>query len=113
MDLRLDPYDPQRVNGHRMARERVEALCRELASLPLPRRRQLPGLEPARADVIVAGALVCLGAMDGLGLPDLVVSDGGLREGILLDLLGRSAVDPPGDPAPTEPCKLDKAGGVC
>ena len=37
----------------------------------------------------MAGALVCLGAMDGLDFPELTVSDGGLREGILLDVLIR------------------------
>jgi exopolyphosphatase/guanosine-5'-triphosphate,3'-diphosphate pyrophosphatase len=88
IDLSLTSYDPGRVNGHRLTRDRVEALLRELASLPLDRRRRIPGLEPARADVIVAGALVCLVAMETLGFPTIVVSDGGLREGILLDLLG-------------------------
>ena len=90
IDLRLDPYDPRRVNGHRLTRETVGALFQELAALPLTRRRHIPGLEPARADVIVAGALVCLGAMERLGVPDIVVSDGGLREGVLLDALRRA-----------------------
>lgn len=103
IDLALDPYDPQRVNGHRLPRARVEALGRELASLPLAQRRRIPGLEPARADVIVAGALVCLEAMDGLGLPELTVSDGGLREGILLDLLTRSPAGSPSGPASGSP----------
>jgi exopolyphosphatase/guanosine-5'-triphosphate,3'-diphosphate pyrophosphatase len=97
VDLALDPYDPGRVNGQRLSRQRIEALCRELAALPLAERRQVCGLEPARADVIVAGALVCLGAMDGLGLPELTVSDGGLREGILLDLLNRPEARIPSD----------------
>jgi exopolyphosphatase/guanosine-5'-triphosphate,3'-diphosphate pyrophosphatase len=95
IDLRLDPYDPESVNGYRLTRDRVGALLRELASLPLMKRRQIPGLEPGRADVIVAGALVCLGAMESLGFADLIVSDGGLREGILLDLLTRTAARAP------------------
>ncbi len=99
IDLTLDPYDPDRVNGHRLSRRRIHALARQLASLPLVRRQRVRGLEPARADVIVAGALVCLGAMDGLGFPELTVSDGGLREGILLDLLTRSPAGSPSGPA--------------
>lgn len=87
IDLALDPYDPDRVNGYRLSRTRVGTLCRELASLPLAERKRLRGLEPGRADVIVAGALICLAAMETLGFPGLLVSDGGLREGILLDLL--------------------------
>jgi exopolyphosphatase/guanosine-5'-triphosphate,3'-diphosphate pyrophosphatase len=87
IDLALDPYDSMRVTGHRLSRGRVAALYRELAGRTLAERRTVPGLEPARADVIVAGALVCLGAMDALGFAELTVSDGGLREGILLALI--------------------------
>ena len=100
IDLALDPYDPDRVNGHRLSRERVEVLCRDLAAQPLAQRRQVRGLEPGRADVIVAGALVCLSAMDGLSFSELTVSDGGLREGILLDLLIRSDLSTPPEKAP-------------
>jgi exopolyphosphatase/guanosine-5'-triphosphate,3'-diphosphate pyrophosphatase len=53
-----------------------------LACLLLAARRQVPGLEPARADIIVAGGVICLAAMDALGFSALTVSDGGLREGI-------------------------------
>jgi exopolyphosphatase/guanosine-5'-triphosphate,3'-diphosphate pyrophosphatase len=87
IDLALVPYDPARVTGHRMTRDRLAELLRRLAGLPLADRRRVPGLEPARADVIVAGVVVCLAAMDVLGFSVLTVSDGGLREGILLDLL--------------------------
>jgi len=90
VDLALVPYDPVRVTGHRLTRVRVAQLLNKLASLPLGDRRQVPGLEPARADVIVAGGVVCLAAMDTLGFSALTVSDGGLREGILLDLLRRT-----------------------
>jgi len=89
VDLALVPYDPARVTGHRMTRGRVAQLLHRLAALPLADRRRAPGLEPARADVIVAGGVICLAAMDALGFSELTVSDGGLREGILLDLLRR------------------------
>lgn len=92
VDLALVPYDPARVTGHRMTRGRVAQLLRRLAALPLADRRRVPGLEPARADVIVAGGLICLAAMDALGFAELTVSDGGLREGILLDALRRNAL---------------------
>jgi len=94
IDLRLDPYDPNRVTGHEITRDRVAALLRELVLLPLADRRKILGLEPARADVIVAGALICLAAMDLLGFASLLVSDGGLREGILLDLIQRLPAPP-------------------
>ena len=89
VDLALAPYDPVRVTGHRLTRVRIAETVDRLASLPLADRRRVPGLEPARADVIVAGGVICLAAMDALGFSELTVSDGGLREGILLDHLGR------------------------
>jgi exopolyphosphatase/guanosine-5'-triphosphate,3'-diphosphate pyrophosphatase len=101
IDLALESYDPNRVNGHRLPRQRLAALGEMLAALPLARRRLIRGLEPERADVIVAGAVVSLAAMDALGFPEMTVSDGGLREGILLDLLGRGGdPHPPGPPPP-------------
>lgn len=89
VDLGLAPYDPVRVTGHRMTRARIAQILGRLASLPLADRRRVPGLEPARADVIVAGGVICLAAMDVLGFCELTVSDGGLREGILLDRIRR------------------------
>ena len=89
VDLALVPYDPVRVSGHRITRVRIAQILHRLASLPLADRRRVPGLEPARADVIVAGGVICLAAMEVLGFPELTVSDGGFREGILLDLIRR------------------------
>jgi exopolyphosphatase/guanosine-5'-triphosphate,3'-diphosphate pyrophosphatase len=98
IDLQLITYDPDRVNAHRLARLRIEELLRELAALPVVKRRHVPGLEPGRADVIVAGTVVCLEVMKRLDFAELVVSDGGLREGILLDILDRRTRS---DPAPS------------
>ncbi len=58
LELGLAPYDGARVHGAVLTLSAVEALCAKLASLPLAEREQLPGLEPKRADVIVAGALI-------------------------------------------------------
>jgi exopolyphosphatase/guanosine-5'-triphosphate,3'-diphosphate pyrophosphatase len=90
IDLALDPYDPARVTGHRLSRPQVDALFRRLASVPLAARRLMRGLEPGRADVIVAGAAIVLAVLDVLAVPELTVSDGGLREGIWLDAFART-----------------------
>jgi exopolyphosphatase/guanosine-5'-triphosphate,3'-diphosphate pyrophosphatase len=96
IDLGLETYDPARVTGHRLTRDRISGLLADLAGMPLSRRRHVRGLEPARADIIVAGTLICLSALRALGFPALTVSDGGLREGILLDLLRRTGRPSPG-----------------
>jgi exopolyphosphatase/guanosine-5'-triphosphate,3'-diphosphate pyrophosphatase len=96
LDLGLPAYDPARVQGHRLTAAAVERLTARLAGLPLAARARTPGLEPGRADVIVPGGIVLASALGGLGLPAAVVSDSGLREGILLDAVGwRPAPAPP------------------
>ncbi|MFI5026890.1 MAG: Ppx/GppA family phosphatase, partial [Solirubrobacterales bacterium] len=58
-----------------------------LAALSLAERAALPCLEPGRADLIVPGGAICLEVLDRLGFDALVVSDRGLREGILYEIL--------------------------
>lgn len=87
IDLKLQVYDGKKITGHRLSLGRVKELCTQLQAMPLRERRMVPGLEAARADLIVAGAILVIEALEGLGYDHLMVSDGGLREGILLDLL--------------------------
>jgi len=89
IDLALVTYDRQKVQGHRLGLARVMELLDRLATLPLRERRGIPGLEPGRADIIVAGAAILAVSMERLGYHELRVSNDGLREGILLDLLRR------------------------
>jgi exopolyphosphatase / guanosine-5'-triphosphate,3'-diphosphate pyrophosphatase len=87
LDLGLASYDPARVHGHRLTRPAVAELGRRLAALSLAERAALPCLEPGRADLIVPGSAICLEALDRLGFDALVVSDRGLREGVLCEIL--------------------------
>jgi exopolyphosphatase/guanosine-5'-triphosphate,3'-diphosphate pyrophosphatase len=89
IDLALVTYDRQKVQGHCLRLARVMELLDRLAPLPLRERRGIPGLESGRADIIVAGAAILAVSMERLGYHELRVSDDGLREGILLDLLRR------------------------
>jgi exopolyphosphatase/guanosine-5'-triphosphate,3'-diphosphate pyrophosphatase len=88
LDLGLRVYDPARVQGHRLSVFAIARLTAWLAALPLAERTRTPGLEPGRADVIVPGGIVLAAVLAGLGLPVAVVSDAGLREGVLLDAVG-------------------------
>jgi len=87
LDLGLESYDPARVHGHRLTRAAVAGLGGRLAAQSLAERAALPCLEPGRADLIVPGSAICLEALDRLGFDALVVSDRGLREGILCEIL--------------------------
>ena len=61
-----------------------------LSALPLEARRKVPGINPERADIIIAGAAILDTLMQDLKLSELrVVSERGLREGMLIDYLSR------------------------
>ena len=83
--LELGGYDPERVHGHRLSRDAVEAQLERLASLPLAERRELPGLEPERAPVIVGGAVVVREVLDRYGLDGLEASEHDLLHGAALE----------------------------
>ena len=83
--LELGEYDPEQTHGYRLSRESVERQLERLASLPLAERRELPGLEPERAPVIVAGALIVREVLDRYGLDGLEVSERDLLHGVALE----------------------------
>jgi exopolyphosphatase/guanosine-5'-triphosphate,3'-diphosphate pyrophosphatase len=83
--LELGGYDPERVHGHRLAREGIDVLVERLASLPLAERRDLPGLEPERAQVIVGGAVVVREVLERYGLDGLEASERDLLHGAALE----------------------------
>jgi exopolyphosphatase / guanosine-5'-triphosphate,3'-diphosphate pyrophosphatase len=82
--LELGGYDPERVHGHRLTREGVEVQLQRLASLPVAERRDLPGLEPERAPVIVGGAVIVDEVLRRYGLTELEVSERDLLHGAAL-----------------------------
>jgi exopolyphosphatase/guanosine-5'-triphosphate,3'-diphosphate pyrophosphatase len=63
----------------------VDAALELLASLPLERRRELPNLDPDRAHVIVAGALIVACVLHRYSLPGLVYSVRDLLDGVALE----------------------------
>jgi len=67
-----------------LTQDDVRAQVSRLYALPLEQRRRVPGLPPERADIIVAGGLVFVVAMETLGAYELTVSIRGLRHGALL-----------------------------
>jgi exopolyphosphatase/guanosine-5'-triphosphate,3'-diphosphate pyrophosphatase len=84
MELGMERYDPGRVQNFRMTRRRVEDWYGRLLRLTLAERRRLAGLESGREDLIVAGTAILLGALKLAGAEEWIVSDAGLREGLLV-----------------------------
>jgi len=83
--LELGAYDEEQVHGHRLSRGAVDTQLERLASLPVAQRRELPGLEPERAPVIVAGGVVVREILDRYGLDGLEVSERDLLHGAALE----------------------------
>jgi exopolyphosphatase/guanosine-5'-triphosphate,3'-diphosphate pyrophosphatase len=81
---RLAAYDPARVHGSRLSRGEVGGLLAGLAAMPLQARRGVVGMDPARADVIVAGALILQGIIALAGLDGTTVSEHDILYGLVL-----------------------------
>ena len=84
LDLGLEEYDRNRVDGHRLTREGAQGQLERLAALPLEERRQVPALEPERAPVIVAGGAILVSLLDAYSLDAITVSERGLLHGAAL-----------------------------
>lgn len=84
MKQQLRTYDPDRINGYVLSIDALRSLNRQLASTDLPARRAWPGLQPERADVILAGAIILEESMTFLNTTTVTVSDHGLRHGLIL-----------------------------
>jgi exopolyphosphatase/guanosine-5'-triphosphate,3'-diphosphate pyrophosphatase len=81
---RLAVYDPAKVHGSHLSGADVSELADELAGMPLEDRRRVVGMDPARADVIVAGALILRTIIAMAGLPATTVSEHDILYGLVL-----------------------------
>ena len=84
--LQLAEYDGRRVDGLRVPTARMREIIGSLGRLRVAERQQLAGLDPRRADVIFAGAMILLRTAERAGLTEVVVSDRGVRWGVLEEL---------------------------
>jgi len=84
------------VHATKIPRTEVEHLLDAMASMSTEERREMPGLNPGRADIIVAGVAVAAEVLARVDARDLVVSRYGIREGILLETarVRATAADP-------------------
>jgi exopolyphosphatase / guanosine-5'-triphosphate,3'-diphosphate pyrophosphatase len=97
--LQMETYDPDRVHGYRLSRKEVERVLGLVGSIPLAERRRLKGLDPARADVIFAGAAILERVMCEAGVGSVTVSDQGVRWGLVWRELGGALAQPPPKPS--------------
>ena len=84
--LGLVTYDPDAVRGAVLDRSEIDRQIELYRTSNVEERRRIPGLQPNRAEVILAGACIVRAVLSKLGRDSLVVSDRGLRHRLLVEL---------------------------
>lgn len=77
-------FTEELIHGHILSVEKIEFWKRKLMELSLEERRQIPGMPPKRADVIVAGTCILLAACRYLQVDKITVSTKGVRYGLAI-----------------------------
>lgn len=85
VDKAMVEYDPAQVDGVIISRGTLLGIYDQLREIPLDDRKQVVGLEPQRASVIVAGLGVLLCVLDCAGKKDYTVSESDILQGIIMD----------------------------
>ncbi len=91
--LEMDRYDAARVNNLILSRKQIAAITEHLCRLPEAERARLPGMEPAKAGVMVAGALIIQTILEVCRQDQLVVIDAGLLEGVLGEMAEEQSLE--------------------
>jgi exopolyphosphatase / guanosine-5'-triphosphate,3'-diphosphate pyrophosphatase len=91
MDQVMTVYDPARINGSVLTRDAVDRIVQTLVRSTTAERRTLAGLEPGREDIILPGAIITQEIMERYAYREMLVSDWGLREGIIADLSAKQS----------------------
>jgi exopolyphosphatase / guanosine-5'-triphosphate,3'-diphosphate pyrophosphatase len=88
MSLDLKSYDPTLVHGHRMTLPALDAQIARLRAAKQAEREQMAGLDPKRADVILAGAVLLRCIAERAAAREILVSDRGIRWGLFFEKAG-------------------------
>ncbi len=87
MDQGLEVYEPSKINNYVLTYDTVKGLFNLIYPLTISERGRLRSLEGGREDLIVAGSVIVLKTMEVFGFDEMTVSDGGLLEGVLIDMV--------------------------
>jgi exopolyphosphatase/guanosine-5'-triphosphate,3'-diphosphate pyrophosphatase len=84
----LERYDPDVVQGTELDATEIDGQIELYAERSADERREIAGLQPKRAEVILAGACIVRTVLEKLNRGSLVVSDRGLRHGLIVERFG-------------------------
>lgn len=88
ISLGLERHDRDVVHGSILSRSKTKGLVTELSGLTVPETAAIPSLDPRRAPVILAGAVIADRATLLTGLNDITVSEYDLLDGLACSLVG-------------------------
>jgi exopolyphosphatase/guanosine-5'-triphosphate,3'-diphosphate pyrophosphatase len=80
---------PVSMRNYELSLTDLQSVTQMLCGMTLEERRRVPGISPERADIVVGGAAILQTVMEVVGASSIIVSDRGLREGIVVDQLLR------------------------
>jgi len=80
----MKTFDPLKVDGRKIPLTALKNIVPSLASMSVRERKSLSGMDPGRADVIVAGGLILLTVMETFGFDEVIVSDRDILFGAIL-----------------------------
>ncbi|MBZ4672056.1 MAG: Ppx/GppA phosphatase [Deferribacteraceae bacterium] len=88
IDMKLANYDYRKVNGYKIQYKRVKEIFDNLCSMTIDERENVVGLEKGRGDLIIPGAAIVIKTMEHFKLNEIIISDFGLREGLVVSDCG-------------------------
>ena len=92
MELELSQYEPRRIRGACLSRTVVDSWCSRLSGMTRSEKLLLSGLEPERADIILAGMIIIQRILNQTRFLSFRVSDGGLLLGLLISAIEKECL---------------------
>ena len=83
----MKAYKHNEIHGSKLSLDELKNIVADLKSKTIEERKKIPGLEPGRADVILAGSLLLLKTAEHFGFEEITVSDRGVRWGLVYTIL--------------------------
>ncbi len=87
LDLQLIYYNPEKLHGLKITKERLEKLIKKLANLDYDRLQKVKGMEKGREDIILGGLLIYSVIFDHFNKESAILNEYGILEGTLLSLI--------------------------
>jgi len=87
VDMGLEKYEMERINGHLLKIENIKRIHEKFCSVNTEERKRIKGLDPERADIIIGGTAILVKIMECFQVEELTVSENDILDGIIYSLI--------------------------